>query len=261
MSVRVSAVSYLNTKPFLHGLTAAASSGDFTVSLDTPAECARRFAANEVQVGLVPVSAFAALPGSEIIAPWCISSLGPVRSVAIFSAVPLEKITEVQLDFQSRTSVKLCEVLLREYWKHQCALAPADPGYEQRVSGTRAALVIGDRAIRLRGSLPYVYDLGEAWSEWTGLPFVYACWVANTPLPKAWVSTFSAALERGASSATYVASRFAQEFPGFDVTRYLTRDIRFPFGAPERRGLERFLSLSAGKAGAEPKAGAASGRV
>jgi chorismate dehydratase len=76
-------------------------------------------------------------------------------------------------------------------------LIPATEGFEQKIKGDTAALIIGDRTIGLHDKYPYVYDLAEAWTAWTGLPFVFAAWIAVRPLPDDVLRQFNSALEAG----------------------------------------------------------------
>src|SRR5439155_1001911 len=59
--------------------------------------------------------------------------------------------------------------------------------------GTTAGVVIGDRALEQRLTSPYIYDLAEAWRNFTGLPFVFAAWIANKELPESFCKLFNEA--------------------------------------------------------------------
>src|SRR5665213_3010681 len=97
--IRISAVSYLNTKPFLYGLELA-HIPDVEISLDNPAECARKLIENEVDLGLVPVAIIPLLKEAHILPGFCIGADGAVESVKLYSHVPLEKIKTILLDYQ-----------------------------------------------------------------------------------------------------------------------------------------------------------------
>ncbi|HNF48735.1 MAG TPA: hypothetical protein PLF48_05095, partial [Chitinophagales bacterium] len=111
---KLSAVSYLNTKPFLYGLEHAAIADETEISLDPPAVTAEKLIHNEVDIALIPVAVLPLLKQPKIISPFCIGSNGKVATVCLFSDVPLEEIETILLDYQSRTSVQLVQILCRE---------------------------------------------------------------------------------------------------------------------------------------------------
>lgn len=241
--MKISTVNYLNSIPFVRGLRHSGLLPNLELRLDPPAVCADVWVKKEVDIGLVPVAALPLVPNHQIISDCCIGCDGAVHSVALLSEVPLEEIQEVVLDYQSRTSVNLVRVLAKHHWKIQhWTWTPATPGYENHISGTTAAVVIGDRAFDLYHTFPFVYDLGEGWKEFTGLPFVFAVWAANKPLDKAEESAFSAALNWGLEQRDEALN----ELEGTPKQKafyndYLTRYIRYELQAPQREAIKRFL--------------------
>ncbi len=137
---------------------------------DYPANIARMLMEGTIDVGLVPVAVIPHLKEHYINTDYCIGCEGPVASVAVFSEVPMEKVEKVLLDYQSRTSVALAKVLLRKYWNIEPELVDTKSDYRAQIKGTTAGVVIGDRALEQRKVSTYMYDLGEAWIEITGLP-------------------------------------------------------------------------------------------
>ncbi len=115
----VSAVSYINTKPFLHGLELSSVRNKILLTQETPAQCAQKLLSNEIDIGLVPVAVIPLLKNPQIVSPFCIGSNGVVKTVCLFSEVPLEEINTIYLDYQSRTSVLLVQLLMKEYWKKE----------------------------------------------------------------------------------------------------------------------------------------------
>ena len=112
---KITAVSYLNTKPLLFGLVTSGMANSIDLELDIPSECARKLVAGEVDLGLVPVAVIPEIPGAKIITDYCIGSVGEVATVGIFADCPIEKLTHIYLDFHSRTSVLLAQILMREH--------------------------------------------------------------------------------------------------------------------------------------------------
>ena len=177
--IKVGIVNYLNTRPLLYGIDRSPVKDRIELDGDYPANLAKKLLSGEIDLGLVPVAVLPALKEYHIITDYCIGCDGPVASVCIFSDVPLEEATEVLMDYQSRTSVALANVLLREYWKLDVPRVDTRDDYRDRIKGRTAGLVIGDRALEQRRISPFIYDLGDAWKKHTGLPFVFAAWISN----------------------------------------------------------------------------------
>jgi len=238
--MRISAVSYLNTKPFLHGIKTCGVPG-VSLSLDVPSECARKLLEGEAEIGLVPVAVLPLLKSYSIISNYCIGAAGPVQSVKLYSEVPLEKIETVWLDHQSRTSVMLARVLAKERWKISPHWQHAAEGFEQRIAGASAGVVIGDRTFAMNGKFAYEFDLAEEWIALTGLPFVFAAWVSTVLLHNDFLEQFDKALSYG---VTHIDEMLQQEKTGtknFDAARYLKEAISYPLDKEKRKGLELFL--------------------
>ena len=244
MSLRISAVSYLNTAPFIYGIEHSGLLSEADLSRDIPAECARKLLDGEVDIGLVPVAVIPLLESPHILTDFCIGCVGPVQTVNLYSEVPLEEIEQVYLDYQSRTSVQLVQVLARYHWNISPRWIDASEGFESRISGHNAAVVIGDRAFELNGQHGYTFDLGEAWQEFTGLPFVFACWVANKELPADVLSAFNKAVAFGMQhKAQVIAEEAARAGKNIDVKAYLDGSISYELDEAKRSGLDRFLQL------------------
>jgi len=244
--IKVTAVSYLNTKPLLYGLLRSPLSEQLDLKLEIPSECARSLLNGEADIGLVPVAILPELESPHVISDYCIGTVGTVKTVAIYSDQPLSKVNTLLLDHHSRTSVELAKILLREYWQVSPALLPASEGYLSEIKGNTAGLVIGDRTIGLDKQYKYVYDLGEAWMEHTGLPFVFAAWVSNQPLPYEFISAFNKALETGVKAIPELMFLLPSPHPDFDLQDYYTNYISYELDADKRKALARFLETITG---------------
>ncbi len=240
--IRITAVSYLNTKPFLYGIFNNQLDDLIDLKLDIPSVCAEKLKNGEADLGLVPVAVLPELKNPHIISDYCIGSLRSVRTVCLFSEKPIEEITEVYLDYHSRTSVELIKILLKNYWKVSPKLTPASLGFEKKIKGTTAALVIGDRAIAMHSKFAYCYDLGKAWNEYSGLPFVYAAWVSNRPLNNEFVALFNEALSKGIEQIPKLVYLLPTPQPGFDLNEYFTNNISYNLDNNKRKALSKFLS-------------------
>lgn len=237
--IQIGAVSYLNTKPLLWGIERTGIRQQLGLVTDYPSRIAQLLVNGEIDMGLIPVAAIPHLKDYYIDAGYCIGAVGPVASVCIFSEEPLEKIDTLMLDYQSRTSVALAQLLLKKYWKKQVEIIPAYPGYEQDIKGCTAGVVIGDRALQQLLVSRYRYDLAEAWLNYTGLPFVFAAWVANQPLPEAFIAAFDDANELGLHHLPEVIAE--NPFPAYDLHTYYTQNISYKLDEEKRKGLNRFL--------------------
>lgn len=232
--IRVSAVSYTNTLPFLRGIKSAGVMDQIDLSVDFPAECARKVIQDEADLGIVPVEALLYIPHAQIIGDYCIGSEGAVDSVFIFSQKPIEEINSLQLDHQSRTSNGLARILLRNYWKRDVVLV--DNGEAD------AYVLIGDRTFGKKETVPYAYDLGHYWKEYTGLPFAYAVWVANKELPTAFIEEFNEALGAGVARPEAIIEGLPP-FQNFDYYTYLTTNLDFNLTDKKREAIAKYLEL------------------
>ena len=215
---KVVAVSYLNTKPLLWGLLNTPEIAEqIELTLAIPSVCAAWLQAGEADLGLVPVAILPELENAQILSDYCIGAVGKVATVCIFSHVPIEKITHLYLDYHSRTSVELAQILLREYWKITPTLLPTYEGFEEHIGGTQAAVIIGDRAIMQLKKFEYVYDLAEIWQQHTRLPFVFAAWVSQKTLPDDFIAAFNAALARGIAEVPKLMYILPSPAPFFDL--------------------------------------------
>jgi chorismate dehydratase len=240
--VRISAVSYLNSKPFLYGLENTTFHHQISISLDSPALCAEKLLNHEADIGLVPVAIMPFLKNPQIVVPYCIGADGKVGTVCLFSEVPMEEIKTIYLDYQSRTSVELVRILCKEYWNADVRFAKAFPGYESEIKGTTAGVIIGDRAIHLSSDYNYVYDLAEAWKLMTGLPFVFAAWVSCKEMDPDFLMEFNKALQFGLDNRDKLLEKYAYlNNERFDVKNYLYQNIQYDLTEDKQQGLELFL--------------------
>ncbi len=237
--IRVGAVSYLNTKPLVYGFDQGMMKENVELIIDYPAKIASMLIDDTIDVGLVPVAIIPEMKQHYIISNYCIGSDGAVASVCLFSEVPLEKIEKILLDYQSRTSVDLLKILVREYWKIDVEFEETTGEYQQEIAGTTAALVIGDRALEQRKVSPYIYDLGLEWKKFTGFPFVYAAWISNKKLTDDFINKFNEANAYGLDHITEIVSD--NPFESFDLKKYYTEYISYTIDENKRMGLKTFL--------------------
>jgi len=238
--IRVGAVNYLNTKPLLYGIERSPIINQINLEIDYPARIAERLLLDEIDVGLVPVAILPLMKDYYLNTDYCIGCDGAVASVCLFSDVPIEQIQKVLLDYQSKTSVQLARILLKHYWKVAPEFAETSQDFLSQISGSTAAVLIGDRALRQRHISPYIYDLGEAWKRFTGFSFVFAAWVSSRELDEPFAEAFNRANQSGLESIPLLLTGLHSDF--FDLRQYYTQHISYNLDENKRKGLELFLN-------------------
>jgi chorismate dehydratase len=249
-SIRIGAVSFLNAKPLYYDLCEIAP--QVRLTMEVPSRLAEQLAAGELDVALIPSVEYlrSAGLGYEIIPGFAIAAHGPVRSVKLFSRVPWPQIERLALDAGSRSSQVLAQIWLNE--RHGVRPARIDElpiGVSPLESTADAVLVIGDRAMRVpHDAFHQVADLGEAWHALTGLPFVFALWVARRGVDLGDLPNILAqSRARGLANAAGLAYTHGQQL-GLEFATcydYLTRVLSYDLGAAEIAGLTRFAELAA----------------
>jgi chorismate dehydratase len=176
-----------------------------------------------------------------IISDYCIGAENNVASVCLFSDVELDKIETILLDYQSRTSVNLCKVLLKNYWKKDVILEDAKPDFINEIEGKTAAVLIGDRALQQRKKSKYIYDLAGEWKAFTDLPFVFAAWISNKKLPEDFTQLFNEKNAEGVNDIDAVLQTVQCNF--YDLKTYYTKNISYKLTEEKLKGMNLFLEL------------------
>ncbi len=234
-------MSYLNTKPLVYGFEQGAMQDEIELVFDYPARLAQMLAQKTIDVGLIPVAEMPGIPNANIITDFCIGAEGPVASVCLFSHVPVQDISEILMDYQSRSSAALLRLLLKKFFKIQPRLTETQAGYISNIKANTAGLIIGDRAFAARKQFPFVYDLAEAWVQLTGKPFVFAAWVANRKLDVDFATRFNAATGEGLQHISKIALQHS--IANYDLHKYYTKNIDYFLTENKRAGLALFLDM------------------
>ncbi len=241
----VSLISYLNSKPFLYGLQNHRMPETIDLQLEIPAQTVEKLANKRADIGLVPVGGLCDLDNYEIISNYCIGATGKVRTVVLASEVPVEKIETVLLDYQSRSSVMLCKVLAKHYWRKDFLWQNTTGNFHNHlINNNTAGVVIGDRVFDIEKRYRYCYDLSEEWLEFTGLPFVFAVWVALKKPAADFTAEFNAALAYGVNNLKEVAQTVKGKYPGVDINDYFTNNISYPLDEEKQKGMAKFMKLA-----------------
>jgi len=239
-AVKISAVSYANTFPFLYGIENQLRTSDINLSLDVPAVCAEKLINGEVDLGLIPVAKLPEVPNGQIISDYCIGAVDDVKTVLLMSKCPLDEISSVFLDSESRTSVNLVKILAQNYWKKDWDWQAA-PAIFPNPEIHESIVLIGDKTYNYRADYPFIYDLSKAWFAFSGKPFVFAAWVSNKVLPEDFILSFNKALSFGLHNIDAALDVYADVSQREELKSYLTNYISYDLDAAKKSGMELFL--------------------
>jgi chorismate dehydratase len=223
--IRVGMVNYLNTLPLQYGLKLLHEQGIIELQLNYPALIAQALKQGTIDIGLVPIVTKKALPSSQLIGGYGIASNGPVASVGLYSQVPINKVENILLDYQSNTSIQLVQWLMKHHWQLPVNYLPAGTNYIDEINGNTAGVIIGDRAMQHKSKFAYEYDLATYWRQHTGKPFVFAAWLSNMPLSNSFIHEFDTANGIGLQHLPEIVANTA--WPYYDLYTYYTSNIQY----------------------------------
>ncbi len=239
VNAKITAVSYLNTIPFIYGLRHHANLGA-ELLLAPPATCYQNFIEGKADIALMPAAMVSSLPDAEIITDYCIGAVGAVRTVVVVSNTPIAKVQRILLDAHSKTSVQLCGYLAKKLWRIEPEWVELTD-YEQlsQPQDGDAFLLIGDKVFDHEGRFAYTYDLAEEWQKATKMPFTFAVWVARKGLSYEVRDELQAAFTFGIEHIyeAILESDYADCEYAYD---YLTRNIDFLFDIQKHNALKKF---------------------
>lgn len=245
-TLRIGAVSYLNTKPLVYHLDERLPHAE--ISYDLPSRLSDDLARGTLDIALIPSVESFRDPAYRIISDACIACRGPVMSVKLLSRCPFAQIKTLALDEGSRTSAALVQVLLYERFQLVPSLQPFPIGSRIEETTADAVLLIGDRAMHGPQGFVTEWDLGDEWCRWAELPFVFAMWTARAGLEitEVELNGVAAALEQARDNGVqHLAEIAAREASSVGLTdaqslRYLRDNLYFYLGPREHRGLDLF---------------------
>jgi chorismate dehydratase len=220
------------------------------VRMALPSVLAQRLVSKEADLALAPVATLALRSSFELAPGICIGADGEVMSVLIVADRPVDDLELLLLDTASRTSVVLAQLVAGHLRKGRpLAVEAADHArMEREVGGATGAVVIGDHALALRDKYPVVLDLGAAWKAWTGLPFVFAAWIAQEGvLDGHTLAMLEHSLEFGLGARRDIAHMWTAQHGGEPefYERYLTDHVRYRLDERYEAGLNEFFGRAA----------------
>ncbi len=182
-TLKIVMVEYLNTRPFVEALNASPHCAKWHLQFLNPKACGEAFDRGEADVALIPSYTYLSTLKGDLFADFGIGCNGPVRTVGVFSEQPFVELNEIILDSHSSTSVNLLKMLLSQYWEKSISLIE-ESNFEGRLEKNQGVLMIGDKVFENEGRFEIFTDLGEEWSKFSGLPFLFAVWVCKKGTPK-----------------------------------------------------------------------------
>jgi len=245
-SIRISAVKYANTYPFIWGLRESGFDKKVILETDHPADCARKVIEKRADIGLIPVAALPLVPDGNVIGNYCIGANRKVRTVMLLSNCRFEEIGAINLDYRSRSSVNLTKVLARNMWKREFRWVGTNDKFDfLNIGKNEAVVLIGDQCFQMENKFKVKIDLAEEWKKHTGLPFVFACWTANREFEKQFINDFNEALKLGVENIDKVAHYFKDNgiIGETELRNYLSTNIDFIFDEEKKKGMNLFLKL------------------
>jgi chorismate dehydratase len=247
-AVRIGAVGYLNARPLTWALDR--DPARWRVRYDVPSVCASLLHEGAVDLGLIPSIEYLRSDEYRFVPGVGIGSRGPVASVALYTRKAIEDIHRIALDTSSRTSVTLIQVLCRHHFHINPSFVPHGPDLATMTTTCDAGLLIGDPAFDADHDALGLrkVDLGEVWTEMTGLPFIYAAWTGR---PAGIDGEVIRALQQAQAEGVAARDAIAEEYGAGDASRaaraaiYLRDNVKYGLGTEEAAGLQRFLDYAA----------------
>jgi len=257
--LKIGKIPYANLFPIFYALQKRCDCSEYEFIEGVPSTVNRLLRSGEIDVS--PSSSIEYLRYKNqysLIENHSISSKGPAGSILLLSRKPIEKLKSetIKVSSQSETSVVLLKIILKKFHGTECSLEPSDESPDSLINKAGAFLVIGDEALKAKKTLSpvYIYDLGDLWYENTGLPFVFALWIARKDClvqKGSLIKTFINDLEKSKVLALKSLDEIAEELRPLLIKRYslnMTKEelvsywtgISYELSEEHRKGLELF---------------------
>ena len=243
-ALTIGSVSYLNAKPLIYGLDGP-DNRDLKLVLDVPSKLGDGLRDKRFDVALLPVIDIQRIEGLNLLTSGGIGCDGPTLTVRIFSARPIDQIKTLACDPDSHTSVALARVILAEKYGIR-------PEFIE-LQGTKtqlcdARLLIGDKVVcEEPAGLEFQLDLGAAWKEMTGLPFVFAIWVAREGVVlRDLAERLEIAKREGLRHVSEIIARHAvpRGWPAGVALQYMTMYLKYDITPLHLEAIRRFHALA-----------------
>ncbi len=240
----IGTVPYLNACPLVDWFHYEGKDRGVTVVDAVPSRLSQLITSGDVAVGLVSTLQAIVQPGMSTVDDFGVAATGAVESVRLFSKCPITLVDSVALDNSSNTSNVLLQILLAKRYGKSCHYAHFQPDLSTMTSSADAALLIGDNGYAVIDAYPYVYDLGQEWYDWTGLPFVYAVWTSANPIAPDLMNHLYEAFDWGVNHLGFLAGVRAAKH-GTTVERalhYFNEVMEYRLEQRHRDGLDLYTN-------------------
>jgi chorismate dehydratase len=232
----VASVPYLNAKPLIYKLT---TDDSVELMFDVPSKLPAMVDSGKASVAMASSFDAVKTPGRKVVDGVSISTLNQVESVRLFSKVPLKEITTLALDTSSLTSNHLALILLAEMYGIKPKTQKNQPDINGMLTTSDACVLIGDKGLTSEYPNAHILDMGSAWRELTGLPFVWALWIGGADLDVKLADKLRTAKEWGANHLDVVVP-WASSQTGIDentCSNYLRHTMSFDLTGQHLAGL------------------------
>ncbi len=255
--LRIGKIPYANLFPIFYALEKESDCSAYEFIKGAPSELNKK-----IRGGLIDVSPSSSIEylryrdKYELIENHSISSCGPVGSILLFSKKPIETLGGllVLTSSQSETSVALLRIVLNKFYKLDCLFESSDKPLKDAIASDTPYLLIGDDALREAGKWPdlHIYDIGELWHKYTGLPFTFALWIAHKDncsekieLYRKFINDLNSAKISALKNLDIVAASFPlKDMLSAEALISYWKRMSFDFRDEHRKGLELFGSYS-----------------
>jgi len=242
--IQIGCVSYLNAKPLIYGLDEA---DDIRLTLDVPAKLIDGLRDRHFDVALLPIIDVQRLDDVRILTSGGIGCDGPTLTVRIFSKVPFDKISVLACDTHSHTSAAMARVILADVYDQHPKFIDFD--HRHPTDEADAILLIGDKVVcEEPKGFDHQLDLGEAWKTLTGLPFVFAAWVARGDVNlHDLANQLIRSKQLGMRNLDQIIQRDAipRGWPADLAHRYMTEYLKYDIGDRQLQAIRLFHRLAA----------------
>jgi chorismate dehydratase len=241
--LRIGSVSYLNAKPLIYGLE---EDEQVELGLEVPSKLLDGLRNGRFDVALLPVIDYQRMQGLRILPTAGIGCDGETLTVRIFGKVPTTQIQRLACDTDSHTSVALARIILAERYQRHPEFVDLT---NDTASSCEARLLIGDKVVcNVPKDFPYELDLGAEWKALTGLPFLFAVWMARAGIDLGNVAQrLEHAKHAGMNHIDEIVHRHAtsQGWPAPVARRYLTHHMKYDVGQRQLDAVRLFFQLAA----------------
>ncbi|WZY01699.1 menaquinone biosynthesis protein [Bacillus sp. FSL W7-1360] len=258
MALKVGEIHYANMRPFFEYIDRnKCRTEGMTFIRDVPAQVNEHLATGAVDVAAISSFSYGMHANEYVLLPdLCVSSAGAVHSLLLFSKVPLPSLSgnKVALTTSSETTVHLLKLILKQFYQVDVTYQLMRPQLREMLRDHEAALLIGDDAIvaRAQSIAPYVYDLGELWYQWTGLPMTYALFAVRKAVAYEKSTLVSALYKQFRESYTEARTNVYAQLSKKMATNHRVarpfwqqyfRDLCYEWSAPQQKGLLYYFQL------------------